>query len=115
MRRSCESSHSRYQYYLSEKRKEEEEAETRKREQENVQKKKDNAETLERERSFLLTSMQTAERTIEEGNIELEAITKTKNINRDKLISAQTKISMELKRKAELSLELSEVEKKIKI
>ena len=88
MRKSCESSPSRYQYYLSEKRKEEKEAEARKRVQKELQKKKDDIETLERERAVLLTSMQTAERTIEKGNIELEAITKTKDINRDKLISA---------------------------
>ena len=100
---------------LSQRKEKREEKRSQERVQEALQKRKDNFETLERERAVLFTSTQTPERTIEEGNIESEAITKTKNINRDKLISAVTKISMGLKRKVELSLELRELEKKMKI
>lgn len=46
--------------------------------------------------------------------MELETLTKRKVINRDKLIAAQSKISMGLKRKAELSKELEVLEKKLK-
>ena len=44
----------------------------------------------------------------------MESITKSKTINRDKLIGAQTKISMGIKRKSEVSQELNELEKKMK-
>ena len=44
----------------------------------------------------------------------MENIAKAKTINRDKVIDSQNKISMGLKRKAELALELEAINKKIK-
>ena len=43
-----------------------------------------------------------AEKSIEEGNLELEKQLKQSNLNRDVLASAHSKISMGVKRKNEL-------------
>lgn len=114
LRKSCEASHARYKCYLSQQKKIEEEEAARKKTEEELKQKKDEIESLEREREILLKSIKVADNCIEEGNIELESITKSKTINRDKLIGAQTKISMGIKRKSELSQELNELEKKMK-
>ena len=112
LRKSCEASHARYECYLSQQKKIEEEEAARKKTEEEL--KKDEIKSLEREREILLKSIKVADNCIEEGNIELESITKSKTINRDKLIGSQTKISMGIKRKSELSQELNELEKKMK-
>jgi len=62
----------------------------------------------------MLQSIKVADTCVEEGNMELETLTKGKVINRDKLIGAQSKISMGLKRRAELYNELEVLEKKLK-
>lgn len=69
---------------------------------------------MEIEKNVLLQSVKVSDTCIKEGNMELETLTKRKVINRDKLIAAQSKISMGLKRKAELSKELEVLEKKLK-
>ena len=58
--------------------------------------------------------MKVAENCTDKGNTELENLTKSKIISCDKLIASQTKISMGLKRKAELSAEIETIDKKIK-
>ena len=58
--------------------------------------------------------MKVAENCVDEGNTELENLTKSKIISRDKLIASQTKTSMGLKRKLELSAETETIDKKIK-
>ena len=63
---------------------------------------------MNREKQVLLKSSKVAESCIDEGNAELEILTKAKIIDRNKLISSQTKISMGLKRKAELFGEKNE-------
>ena len=58
--------------------------------------------------------MKVAENCVDEGNTELENLTKSKILSRDKLIASQTKISLGSKRKAELSAEIETIDKKIK-
>jgi hypothetical protein len=106
----CKSSHTRYQCYLEEKRKNKEEEDSRK--QTLLVEKAESQ--LDLEKYVLLKSMKVAEHCIDEGNAELENLTKAKTIDRAKLISSQTKISMGLKRKAELSAEMKVLEKKVK-
>ena len=69
---------------------------------------------LIREKAVLIKSMKVAENCVDEGNTELENLTKSKIISRGKLIASQTKISMGLKRKAKLSAEIETIDKKIK-
>ena len=106
----CKVSHTRYQCYLDEQRKVQNEEESRKK----LQEAEESKLTLIREKDVLMKSLAVAENCIEEGNVELENITKSKTISRDKLIASQTKISMGLKRKAELSVEIESIDKKIK-
>ena len=115
LRKSCEASHSRYQFYLSQQKKEEEEEAARKKALEELERRKDETENLERERDILMKSIKVAENCIEEGNLELSAVTMSKTLDREKSIAANTKITMGLKRKSELSQELDELEKKRKI
>ena len=56
-------------------------------------------EQLERDRNIIREGICIAERCIEEGNTELDEVMKAKVINRERLISCQTKISMDAKRK----------------
>ena len=58
--------------------------------------------------------MKVAENCVDEGNTELENLTKSKILSRDKLIASQTKISLWSKRKVELSAEIETIDKKIK-
>ena len=58
--------------------------------------------------------MKVAENCTDKGNTELENLTKSKIISCDKLIASQSKISMGLKRKAELSAKIETIVKKIK-
>ena len=58
--------------------------------------------------------MEVAENCVDERNTELENLTKSKIISWDKLITTQTKISVGLKRKAEFSAEIENIDKKIK-
>ena len=55
-----------------------------------------------------------AEKSIKEGNLELEKQLKQNNLNRDALVSAHSKISMGVKRKNELenSLKSAEIKRK---
>ena len=57
--------------------------------------------------------MKVGENCVDEENTELENLTKSKILTRDKLIASQTKISMGLKRKAKLSAEIQTIDKKI--
>ena len=66
------------------------------------------------EKAVLIKSMKVAENCVDEGNTKLENHTKNKIISRNKLIASQTKISIGLKRKAELSAEIETIDKKIK-
>ena len=47
--------------------------------------------------------MKVAENCVDEGNTDLENLTKSKIVSLDKLIASQTKISLGLKRKVEFS------------
>ena len=67
-----------------------------------------------REKAVSIKRMKVAENCTDKGNTELENLTKSKIISCDKLIASQTKISMGLKRKAELSAEIETIDKKIK-
>ena len=58
--------------------------------------------------------MEVAENCVDKRNTELENLTKSKIISWDKLITTQTKISVGLKRKAEFSAEIENIDKKIK-
>ena len=58
--------------------------------------------------------MKVVENCVDEGNTELENLTRSKIVSRDKLIVSQTKISMRLKRKAELPAEIETIDKEIK-
>ena len=58
--------------------------------------------------------MTVAENCVDEGNTELENLTKSKMLSRDKLNASQTKISLGSKRKAKLSAEIESIDKKIK-
>ena len=111
---SCKASHTRYLSYLDEQRKIIEEIEAKKKEVEEKKVRKEESTKLNVEKDTILKSMKVADKCIEEGNIELESITKSKVINRDELIRSQNKISLGLKRKAELASDLELVEKKIK-
>ena len=64
-----------------------------------------------REKAVLVKSMKVRENCVDEGNTELENLTKSKILTRDKLIASQTKISMGLKRKAEFSAEIETINK----
>ena len=111
---SCKTSHTRYQCYLSEQRKIQNDEEARKKTLEESELKKKEELQLDLERNIILKSIKVAENYNEKGNTELENITKTKTINRDKLIDSQNKTRIGLKRKAELALELEAMNKKIK-
>ena len=106
----CKGSHTRYQCYLSEQRKIQQEENARKK----ILQQNEPKDQLLHEKDVIMQSIKVAENCIDEGNAALEEIIKAKNINREKLINSQSKISMGLKRKAELSLELEAIEKKIK-
>ena len=67
-----------------------------------------------REKAVSIKRMKVAENCTDKGNTELENLTKSKIISCDKLIASQTKISMGLKRKAELSAKIETIVKKIK-
>ena len=54
-----------------------------------------------------------AEDSVDAGNKELEACLRSVNLDRNKLISAQSKISMGVKRKGELAYELGILKKKL--
>ena len=69
---------------------------------------------LIREKAVLVKSMKVAENCVDEGNTKLENLTKIKILTRQKLIASQTKISMGLKGKAELSAEIETIDKKIR-
>ena len=69
---------------------------------------------MDLEKNIILKSIKVVENRIEEGNTELENITKANRINRDKLIDSWNKIRMQLKTKAELALALEAINKKIK-
>ena len=65
------------------------------------------------EKAVLIKSMKVAENCVDEVT-KLENHTKNKIISCNKLIASQTKISIGLKRKAELSAEIETIDKKIK-
>ena len=56
-------------------------------------------EQLERDRNIIRKGICIADSCIEEGNTELREVMKVKVINRERLISCQTKISMGVKKK----------------
>ena len=106
----CKISHTRYQCYLNKQRKIHEEEKSRQK----LRQEEESKNELIREKVVLIKSMKFTENCVEEGNTELENLTKSKIISRDKLIASQTKISMGFKIKAELSAEIETIDKKIK-
>ena len=63
---------------------------------------------------MLVNCLKIADDCIEQGNIELAELTKSKTISRQKLIESQEKISNGLKRKAELTADIETIDKKLK-
>ena len=125
MMKSCKSSHERYQLELAAKRKQklEEEALSNAKKQETVKEaekaansKKNEEEKKEIEHDILLmkSGITIAEDSVEAGNKELDACLRSVNLDRNKLISAQSKINMGVKRKGELPYELVILKKKLK-
>jgi hypothetical protein len=112
--KSCASAYSRYNFYLQEKKKEEDQRKEReKAESENVSAKEEINE-MERDRKMILKGIEVAEKSLKEGHDDLEQSLKCKSLNRDSLNIAQSKISMGMKRKTELSTELAKLEETIK-
>ena len=112
--KSCASAYSRYKFHLQEKKKEENE----RREREQAASKKSSAKEeinkIERDREMILKGIEVAEKSLKEGHDDLEQSLKCKSLNRDSLNIAQSKISMGMKRKTELSTELAKLEETIK-
>ena len=119
----CKVFHTRYQCDLKEQSKIHEEEKSRKK----LREEKELKNELIREKVVLIKSIQVAENYVDEGNIELENLTKSKILSRDdkliasqtkisrgKPIASQTKISMRLKRKATLSAGIETIDEKIK-
>ena len=106
----CKVSYTRYQCCLNEQRKIHEEEKSRKKLREEEESKNE----LIREKAVLINNVKVAENCLDEGNTELENLTKSKIASRDKLIASQTKISMGLKRKAEPSADIEIIDTKIK-
>ena len=63
---------------------------------------------------MILKGIEVAENSLKEGHDDLEQSLKCKSLNRDSLNIAQSKISMGMKRKTELSTELAKLEETIK-
>ena len=76
----------------------------------NFMRKKSKNELI-REKAVLVKSVKVGENFVDEGHTGLENLTKSKILTRDKLIASQTKISMGLKKKAELSAEIETINK----
>ena len=68
----------------------------------------------ERDLKIIMAGINVAEESIETGNKEIEALLTKKTVNKDKLTASQAKMSMGLKRKAELSSEIEQVKEKKK-
>ena len=112
MMKSCKSSHERYQLDLAAKRKQRtvKEAEKAANSKKNVEQKKE----IEHDILLMKSGITIAEDSVDAGNKELEACLRSVNLDRNKLISSQSKISMGVKRKAELAYELDILKKKLK-
>lgn len=112
--KSCASAYSRYNFHLQEKKKEESE----RKEKERVESEKNSAKEvineMERDREMILKGIEVAEKSLKEGHDDLEQSLKCKSLNRDSLNVAQSKISMGMKRKAELSTDLAKLDEAIK-
>lgn len=69
---------------------------------------------MERDREMILKGIEVVEKSLKEGHDDLEQSLKCKSLNRDSLNVAQSKISMGMKRKAELSTDLAKLDEAIK-
>ena len=99
---SCRNARTRYATFLDEKKKIEMET---KKELERRQKQKNSeteTEQLERDRNIIRKGICIAESYIEERNTELDEVMKAKVINRERLISCQTKFNMGVKKKVRI-------------
>lgn len=114
MMKSCEKARARYVAFLEQKKKLEEQIKVDREKQEAVKKAKDAVSDIDNDISFVKRGIEVAEKSIEEGNLELGVVMKRKSLNRDKLVCCQSKIDMGLKRKAELQDDLKKLEEKKK-
>ena len=103
---SCRNARTRYATFLDKKKKIEMETKKELERRQTEKNSETEIEQLERDRNIIRKGICIAESCIEEGNTELREVMKVKVINRERLISCQTKISMGVKKKTELSEEL---------
>jgi len=82
-------------------------------EKEDKKKSQSERDQLEREKAIILKGIEIAEKSVIHGNSEMEHLLALQRMDREKLIGAQSKISMGVKRKSELSTELDLLEIKI--
>ena len=76
---------------------------------------KDSKDQLIFERGLLVDRLKVAEECIEQGNIELAEVTKSKVISRQKSTGSHKKINNGLKRKSELTTDIETLDKKLKV
>ena len=96
---SCRNARTRYATFLDEKKKIEMEPKKELERRQTEKNSETEIEQLERDRNIIRKGICIAESCIEEGNTELREVMKVKVINRERLISCQTKISMGVKKK----------------
>ena len=73
---------------------------------------KDSQQALWKEIRFVKKGIEVAEKSVEQGNHELGQTMKGKTLNRDKIVLCQSKITMVLKRKTELKVDMGKLEEK---
>jgi len=112
--KSCASAYSKYNFYLEEKKKKVDQMKEREREESEKSSAKEEINGMERDREMIMKGIEVAEKSLKEGHSDLEQSLKCKSLNRESLNIAQSKISMGMKRKTELSTELAKLVKAIK-
>lgn len=111
--KSCKNARAHYQAYLDRKKEEEQAIRNLEKEKEDKKKSQSERDQLEREKAIILKGIEIAEKSVIHGNSEMEHLLALQRMDREKLIGAQSKISMGVKRKSELSTELDLLEIKI--
>ena len=111
--KSCENSRAHYEQYLQKKRDEEELERKRKEEKDARSKVEDELAQLKRDKDVIKKGIEIAEKSIESGNAEMGTLIRSNVFKREKLIGAQCKIEMGVKRKAELLEEMKVIDCKI--
>ena len=110
--RSSERARERYGAFLEQQKKVEEQMKLAKMKEELGKQTKDDVLEVENKMQFPKKGIEVAETGFEEGNHELGEAMKGKTLNQDKIVLCQSKITMGLERKTELSNRLSKFEEK---